>query len=79
VRSRTANMTTQEHARLVGITLSLLWRSQTMTTRATQSAVLVLPDPEHTDLERGWPPVSVCLAGTVMVMNVCATVLSLIA
>ena len=50
-----------------------------MTTRATQSAVLALPDPEHTDLERGWPPVSVCLAGTVMVMNVCATVLSLIA
>jgi hypothetical protein len=72
-------MATQEHARLVIITLSLLWRKQTMTARATQSAILALPDPEHTDLERGWLPVSLCLAGTVVVMNVCATVLSLIA
>jgi hypothetical protein len=50
-----------------------------MTARATQSAVLALPDLDHTAFERRWPPVSLWLAGTVVVMNVCATVLSLIA
>ena len=43
-----------------------------MAVRDTQSAVPALPD-----LERGRSPVSLYLAGTVVVMNVCATVLSL--
>jgi hypothetical protein len=50
-----------------------------MTARATQSAVLALPDLEHTAFERRYPPVSLWLAGTIVVMNVCATVLSLMA
>jgi hypothetical protein len=50
-----------------------------MTARATQSAVLALPDLELTAFERRCLPVSLWLAGTVVVMNVCATVLSLMA
>jgi hypothetical protein len=50
-----------------------------MTARATQSAVQALPLFRASDLERHSPPVALWLAGTVVVMNVCATVLSLMA
>lgn len=48
-----------------------------MTVVNKQSAVQALPSPEYTELEQGCPPVSLYLAGTVVVLNVCATVLSL--
>jgi hypothetical protein len=50
-----------------------------MTVINKQSAVQALPDPEYTELERGCPPVSLYLAGTVVVIKICATVLSLMA
>jgi hypothetical protein len=50
-----------------------------MTVRAKQSVVQDLSDLEYIDLEERNPPVSLYLAGTVVVMNVCATVLSLMA
>ncbi len=50
-----------------------------MTVRAKQSVVQDLSDLEYLDLEARNPPVSLYLAGTVVVMNVCATVLSLMA
>jgi hypothetical protein len=48
-----------------------------MSVVASQSAIQVLPDFEHADHERRCPPVAEYLAGTVVVMNICATVLSL--
>jgi hypothetical protein len=48
-----------------------------MTVKASQSAIQVLPDLGHTDLERRCPPVAEYLAGVVVVMNICATVLSM--
>jgi hypothetical protein len=45
-----------------------------MTVQNQQSVVPALPD-----LERRNPPAALYLAGTVVVMNVCATVLSLMA
>jgi hypothetical protein len=43
-----------------------------MTIKATQPAI-----PALLELERRYPSIPLCLAGTVVVMNVCATVLSL--
>jgi 2-keto-4-pentenoate hydratase/2-oxohepta-3-ene-1,7-dioic acid hydratase in catechol pathway len=48
-----------------------------MTARDTQATVQALPLFQASDLEGRSQPVAVYLAGTVMVMNVCATVLSL--
>jgi len=50
-----------------------------MTVSSTQSAVQALSHFEGSSLERCYPPVFLWLAGTVLVMNVCATVLSLMA
>ena len=50
-----------------------------MTLRDTQSAIQALPHFQAADLETRSPPVALWLAGTVVVMNVCATVLSLMA
>ena len=50
-----------------------------MTARDTQSADQALPLFQASELERRSPPVVLWLAGTVVAMNVCATVLSLIA
>jgi hypothetical protein len=50
-----------------------------MAPRDTQSAVQALPRYQAADLETRSPPVALWLAGTVVVMNVCATVLSLMA
>jgi hypothetical protein len=48
-----------------------------MTIKASQSAIQALPDLGHTDLERRCPPIAEYLAGVVVVMNICATVLSM--
>ena len=48
-----------------------------MTARAKQSVVQDLSDLEYIDLEARNPPVALYLAGIVVVLNVCATVLSL--
>ncbi len=48
-----------------------------MSVVTSQSAIQVLPDLEHTDHERRCPPVAECLAGAVVVMNIFASVLSL--
>jgi hypothetical protein len=50
-----------------------------MTIRGRKLANEALPDLGHTDLEPRCLPVSLWLAGTVVAMNVCATVLSLMA
>ena len=51
-----------------------------MTVCNTHHSIQALPYSEdNRDLDRGYPPVSLLLGGTVLVMNVCATVLSLMA
>jgi hypothetical protein len=48
-----------------------------MTVSPMQSAAQASSYFEDTDLERRYPPVFLWLAGTVLVMNICATVVSL--
>jgi hypothetical protein len=50
-----------------------------MTARATQSAVQALPLFQASDLERHSRPVALWVAETVVAMNICATILSLMA
>ena len=51
-----------------------------MTLRGSQLSSQALSDLEtQKGLERHYPPASLLVAGTVLVMNVCATVLSLMA
>jgi hypothetical protein len=51
-----------------------------VTTRGTRLAIKALPYIEdNSDLERHRLPISLCLAGTAVAMNVLAAVLSLIA
>ena len=50
-----------------------------MTFDSMHSADLCLPDRADSDLELYRPPVALWLAGTMVVLNVCATVLSLMA
>jgi hypothetical protein len=56
------------------------WRERTMTASNKHHHVQALPHWEdNRGLEQRYPPASLLLAGTVLVMNACATLLSLMA
>jgi hypothetical protein len=80
VRERTADMTARAHPLQTVIASSLLSRRRTVTTRDTRLSIEAIPSIEdNSNLERRRLPISLCLAGTAVLMNILAAVLSLMA
>jgi hypothetical protein len=80
VRERTDDAATLEHPLRIAIARFLFRRRRTVTTRGARVSIKALPYvAEKSDLERRRIPLSLCLAGTAVAMNVLAAVLSLMA